>query len=87
MKWETIGPFVCTAACNPPCNITWKIKTFDGFSDGRSMMGTFLKQAVQKNMLLFRCIAHRGENILKRGFQFDIKGKYFLQNKLSYILL
>eukprot|EP00105_Crassostrea_gigas_P021864 XP_011441165.1 PREDICTED: uncharacterized protein LOC105337926 [Crassostrea gigas] len=70
---ETIGPYVCTADCNPPCNMTWKIKTSDGFSDGRSMMGTFLKQAVQKNMLLFRCIAHWGENTLKRGFQLDIK--------------
>uniref|UniRef100_K1QH33 Uncharacterized protein n=1 Tax=Magallana gigas TaxID=29159 RepID=K1QH33_MAGGI len=42
---ETIGPFVCIADCNPPCNITWRVQGSDGFSDACSEMGTLLQQA------------------------------------------
>uniref|UniRef100_A0A8W8P403 Ig-like domain-containing protein n=1 Tax=Magallana gigas TaxID=29159 RepID=A0A8W8P403_MAGGI len=69
----TIGPFVCTADCNPLCNITWRVKTSDGLSDVRSEMGTLLPQAVQRDMRLFRCIADRGNKTLKQEFQLDVQ--------------
>eukprot|EP00105_Crassostrea_gigas_P041559 XP_019925707.1 PREDICTED: uncharacterized protein LOC105335173 [Crassostrea gigas] len=79
---DTIGPFVCTADCNPLCNITWRVKTSDGFSDARSEMGTLLKQPVQRDMQLFRCQADRGNRILKQGFQLDVQ---YLDDTLLYI--
>eukprot|EP00105_Crassostrea_gigas_P018958 XP_011437253.1 PREDICTED: uncharacterized protein LOC105335172 [Crassostrea gigas] len=70
---DTIGPFVCTSDCNPLCNITWRVKTSDGFSDARSEMGTLLQQAVQRDMRLFRCKADRGNKALKQGFELDVQ--------------
>uniref|UniRef100_A0A8W8P1E0 Uncharacterized protein n=1 Tax=Magallana gigas TaxID=29159 RepID=A0A8W8P1E0_MAGGI len=79
---DTIGPFVCTADCNPLCNITWTVKTSDGFSDARSEMGTLLKQPVQRDMRLLRCQADRGNRISKQGFQLDVQ---YLDDTLLYI--
>ncbi|XP_052692711.1 uncharacterized protein LOC128170990 [Crassostrea angulata] len=79
---ETIGPFVCTVDCNPPCNIEWKVKGSDGFSDAPSEMGTLLQQQVQRNMRLFRCQADRGNKTSKQGFQLDVQ---YLDDTLLYI--
>eukprot|EP00105_Crassostrea_gigas_P006932 XP_011421012.1 PREDICTED: uncharacterized protein LOC105323640 [Crassostrea gigas] len=79
---ETIGPFVCTADCNPPCNITWRVKTSDGFSDARSEMGTLMQQVVQRDMRLFRCQANRGNKTSKQGFELDVQ---YLDDTLLYI--
>nr|XP_034318728.1 uncharacterized protein LOC105336863 isoform X1 [Crassostrea gigas] len=79
---ETIGPFDCTSDCNPPCNITWRVKTSDGFSDARSVMETLLKQAVQRNMKLFRCVADRGNKTSRQGIQLDVQ---YLDDTLLYI--
>uniref|UniRef100_A0A8W8MRY2 Ig-like domain-containing protein n=1 Tax=Magallana gigas TaxID=29159 RepID=A0A8W8MRY2_MAGGI len=78
---ETIGPFVCTADCNPLCNITWRVKTSDGFSDARSEMGTLLQQALQRNIKYFRCQANRGFNTLKQGIPLDVQ---YLDDILLY---
>nr|XP_034322741.1 uncharacterized protein LOC109617562 isoform X2 [Crassostrea gigas] len=78
---ETIGPYVCTADCNPTCSITWKVKDFDGFNDARSEMGTLLKQAVQRDMLSFRCIADRRNKTLKQNIQLDVQ---YLDDILLY---
>uniref|UniRef100_A0A8W8P7P3 Ig-like domain-containing protein n=1 Tax=Magallana gigas TaxID=29159 RepID=A0A8W8P7P3_MAGGI len=77
-EWETIGPFVCIADCNPPCNITWRVQGSDGFSDARSEMGTLLQQAVQRNMLSSRCKADRGDKTSKQSIQLDVQCKYFI---------
>ncbi|XP_052692710.1 uncharacterized protein LOC128170988 isoform X2 [Crassostrea angulata] len=79
---ETISPFVCTADCNPPCNIAWKVKGSDGFSDARSEMGTLLQQQVQRNMRLFRCQADRGNKTSKQGIQLDVQ---YLDDTILYI--
>ncbi|XP_065931252.1 uncharacterized protein [Magallana gigas] len=79
---ETIGPFVCTADCNPPCSITWRVKTSDGFSDARSEMGTLMQQVVQRDMRLFRCKADRGNKALKQEFELDVQ---YLDDTLLYI--
>lgn len=80
---ETIGPFVCTADCNPPCIITWRVKKDpDRFSNASSNMGTLLQQAVQRNMQLFRCIADRGDKTLKQSIQLDVQ---YLDDTRLYI--
>eukprot|EP00105_Crassostrea_gigas_P016912 XP_011434486.1 PREDICTED: hemicentin-1 [Crassostrea gigas] len=79
---ETIGPFVCTADCNPPCNVTWRVQGTDGFSDARSEMGTLLQHAVQRDMQLLRCVADRGEKTLKQSIQLDVQ---YLDDILLYM--
>eukprot|EP00105_Crassostrea_gigas_P018957 XP_011437252.1 PREDICTED: uncharacterized protein LOC105335170 isoform X2 [Crassostrea gigas] len=70
---ETIGPFVCTADCNPPCNISWKVKDPDGFSDALSEMRTLMQQAVQRNIQLFGCIAHWKDKMFQKSIQLDVQ--------------
>nr|XP_022311879.1 carcinoembryonic antigen-related cell adhesion molecule 6-like [Crassostrea virginica] len=55
---ETIGPYTCTADCNPPCNITWKYKdsTSGGYFDVAST-GSLDSQIVNRSIALYRCIA------------------------------
>ena len=55
---ETIGPYTCTADCNPPCDIMWKYKdsTTGGFFDVAST-GLLDSQIVNRSIALYRCIA------------------------------
>ena len=55
---ETIGPYTCTADCNPPCDIMWKYKdsTTGGFCDVAST-GLLDSQIVNRSIALYRCIA------------------------------
>ncbi|XP_078330709.1 neural cell adhesion molecule 2-like [Crassostrea virginica] len=54
---EIIGPYTCTADCNPPCNITWKYKdSTSGFFDAAST-GLLDRQIVNRSIALYRCIA------------------------------
>lgn len=80
-KGDTIGPFVCSADCNPPCNITWRVKYSDGFSDVPTEMGTVLQQAVQRNTLLFLCISNWEKRILQQGIQLDVQCKYLIETR------
>lgn len=80
-KGDTIGPFVCSADCNPPCNITWRVKYSDGFSDVPTEMGTVLQQAVQRNTLLFLCISNWEKRILQQGIQLDVQCKYLIKTR------
>nr|XP_022306361.1 uncharacterized protein LOC111112821 isoform X3 [Crassostrea virginica] len=55
---ETVGPYTCTADCNPPCDISWKYKdsTSGGFFDVAStaLLGSHF---VNRSIALYRCIA------------------------------
>ena len=55
---ETIGPYTCTADCNPPCDITWKYKdsTSGGFFDVAST-ALLRSHFVNRSIALYRCIA------------------------------
>nr|XP_022311308.1 uncharacterized protein LOC111116600 [Crassostrea virginica] len=54
---ETIGPYTCTADCNPPCDMTWKYKdSTSGFFDAAST-GLLDRQIVNRSIALYRCIA------------------------------
>ena len=55
---ETIGPYTCTADCNPPCDIMWKYKdsTTGDFFDVAST-GLLIGHIVNRSIALFRCIA------------------------------
>ena len=55
---DYIGPYTCTADCNPPCDITWKYKvsTSDRFLDVAST-GLLDSQIVHRSIAVFRCIS------------------------------
>nr|XP_022306353.1 uncharacterized protein LOC111112816 isoform X3 [Crassostrea virginica] len=55
---ESIGPYTCTADCNPPCDMTWKYKdsTSGGFFDVASS-GLLIGHIVNRSIALYRCIA------------------------------
>nr|XP_022306473.1 uncharacterized protein LOC111112896 [Crassostrea virginica] len=55
---ESIGPYNCTADCNPPCDITWKYKdsTSGDFFDVASN-GLLDSQIVNRSIGDFRCIS------------------------------
>eukprot|EP00105_Crassostrea_gigas_P003387 XP_011416216.1 PREDICTED: uncharacterized protein LOC105320114 [Crassostrea gigas] len=51
-----VGPFNCSADCNPACNITWQMKNSTGFYDVLSETGTLFQQ-VGIYMEMFCCVA------------------------------
>lgn len=59
---DTIGPFICSADCNPHCDISWKLRTSSVFSDPPSKDGMLLPLVVKRNVEMFRCIAQRRYN-------------------------
>ena len=57
---DEIGPYNCSADCNPPCQISWKFEDKIGFhslTEKEELRG----QVVNRNMSLLRCIAHYNE--------------------------
>ncbi|XP_056002522.1 uncharacterized protein LOC125661645 [Ostrea edulis] len=55
---DYIGPYHCSADCNPPCSIQWKDKLSNGTSiEAESNGSTLLRQQVSKDQVLFRCVA------------------------------
>lgn len=54
---DMIGPFNCSADCNPHCDITWKLKTTSGYSDPPSNDGILLPLGVKRDMELVQCVA------------------------------
>nr|XP_022311307.1 uncharacterized protein LOC111116599 [Crassostrea virginica] len=71
---ETIGPYTCTADCNPPCDITWKYKdsTSDGFFDVAST-GLLDSQIVNRSIALYRCIAkYQSVMDVKESIKLDV---------------
>nr|XP_022306469.1 carcinoembryonic antigen-related cell adhesion molecule 1-like isoform X2 [Crassostrea virginica] len=55
---EPIGPYTCTADCNPPCDMTWKYKdvTNGQFIDVASTAFLY-SHIVNRSIALYRCIA------------------------------
>ena len=65
---ETIGPYTCSADCNPPCSITWKYKDTDDTIHDASSSGHELSilsiLKVNRNISLLRCVA-----VYERGIE------------------
>lgn len=60
---DTIGPYNCSADCNPPCKIRWRYKdtsdnVYDAFSNGHELS----IQKVNRDMSEFRCVAIYEQN-------------------------
>nr|XP_022306482.1 uncharacterized protein LOC111112900 isoform X3 [Crassostrea virginica] len=64
---ETIGPYTCTADCNPPCDISWKYKdsTSGGLFDVAST-GLLIGHIVNRSIAVFRCFAKHSPD---KGFK------------------
>nr|XP_022305656.1 uncharacterized protein LOC111112450 [Crassostrea virginica]XP_022305657.1 uncharacterized protein LOC111112450 [Crassostrea virginica]XP_022305658.1 uncharacterized protein LOC111112450 [Crassostrea virginica]XP_022305660.1 uncharacterized protein LOC111112450 [Crassostrea virginica] len=87
---ETIGPYHCSADCNPPCSIAWKYKDTDGTIHDASSSGHELSmQRVNRNISLLRCVAiYKPPYKESQSLELDIQCKYFSITILSlfYIL-
>ena len=53
---ESIGPYTCTADCNPPCDMTWNAFSTSGFFAAAST-GLLDSHIVNRSIALYRCIA------------------------------
>ena len=54
---DYVGPYNCSADCNPPCVIQWKYKLSNGtFRDAESEGGTLTQQQVFRDKALFQCV-------------------------------
>ena len=75
---ETIGPYDCSADCNPPCEIKWKYKDINNHVYDASSNGHELSiQRANRSILLFRCVAiYEQEDREKRNIELDIQCKY-----------
>uniref|UniRef100_K1QJJ6 Uncharacterized protein n=1 Tax=Magallana gigas TaxID=29159 RepID=K1QJJ6_MAGGI len=51
---DIIGPFNCSADCNPRCDITWKLKSTSGYSDPPQKDGLLLALVVERDMEFVR---------------------------------
>ena len=76
---ETIGPYHCSADCNPPCSIAWKYKDTDGTIHDASSSGHELSMTkVNWNISLLRCVAiYKQPYKESQNIELDIQCKYF----------
>nr|XP_022305662.1 uncharacterized protein LOC111112451 isoform X2 [Crassostrea virginica] len=76
---ETIGPYHCSADCNPPCSITWKYKDTDGTIHDASSTGHELSmQKVNRSISLLRCVAiYEQQDRIRRDIELYVQCKYF----------
>ena len=77
---ESIGPYTCTADCNPPCDISWKHKdvTNGKFFDVAST-ALLDSHILNRSIVLFRCLAKYSlDNDFKiiKNIDLDVLCKY-----------
>nr|XP_022304273.1 uncharacterized protein LOC111111531 isoform X2 [Crassostrea virginica] len=83
---ETIGPYDCSADCNPPCEIIWKYKDTAGTLHDATFSGyTLSVLTVSRNISLLRCIAKymdERDNKRKHNIFFDVQ---YLDNPVLFV--
>nr|XP_022310242.1 uncharacterized protein LOC111115704 isoform X1 [Crassostrea virginica] len=84
MEGETIGPYNCSADCNPPCRIAWKYKDTDGTIHDVSSSGHELSmQRANRNISLLRCVAiYKQPHKESRSIELDIQ---YLENPVLFV--
>ena len=76
---ETIGPYNCSADCNPPCKIKWRYNDTAGNIQDVSppSKAALSPQIVTRNITDFRCVAKYQENDRERyTIDFNVQCKY-----------
>lgn len=77
---DFVGPFSCSADCNPPCNITWQVKDSTGFRDVLSETGTLFQQ-VEIYMEMFCCVAKWVDDTTTNEIiKLDVQCRYLFLN-------
>lgn len=80
---DFVGPFNCSADCNPYCNITWQMKNSTGFYDVLSETGTLFQQ-VGIYMEMFCCVAKWvHDTTIYEIIKLDVQCKYLFSNILN----
>ncbi|XP_078329740.1 uncharacterized protein LOC111116774 isoform X2 [Crassostrea virginica] len=83
---ESIGPYTCTADCNPPCDISWKYKdvTNGKFFDVAST-ALLDSHILNRSIVLFRCLAKYSlDNDFKIIKNIDLDVLYLDEPQLVY---
>ena len=77
---ETVGPYNCSADCNPPCEIKWRYKDIgDKVNDVSSSGHELSILKVNRNISLLRCIAiymNKTDNKKKHNITLDVQCQY-----------
>nr|XP_022304147.1 uncharacterized protein LOC111111446 isoform X1 [Crassostrea virginica] len=81
---ETVGPYNCSADCNPPCEIKWRYKdTADKVHDASSNGHELSIQKVNRSISLLRCVAiYKQNNRTRKDIKLDIQ---YLDNPVVYV--
>nr|XP_022305637.1 uncharacterized protein LOC111112440 isoform X2 [Crassostrea virginica] len=83
---ETVGPYNCSADCNPPCEIKWRYKDIDDKVNDASSSGQELSVLkVNRNISLLRCIAiymNKTDDKKKHNITLDVQ---YLDNPVVLI--
>ena len=74
---ETVGPYDCSADCNPPCEIKWRYKEVNNNEHDVSSNGHELSiLKVNRNISLLRCVAtYEQKYRTRRDIVLDIQCK------------
>ena len=70
---EAIGPYNCSADCNPSCDINWQYTDLDGNAHEvkTSKNSAILKININRTMSLFSCLGTYGSTVrLERNMSF-----------------
>ncbi|XP_062602469.1 uncharacterized protein LOC134264196 isoform X2 [Saccostrea cucullata] len=84
---ETFGPYTCSADCNPPCNVQWKLRDpSGGFRDvtplGPSSVTVPELTANRNSMALIRCVVNGTEGKETSSIKLNIQ---YLSDPKVYI--
>ncbi|XP_062599534.1 uncharacterized protein LOC134261078 isoform X1 [Saccostrea cucullata] len=89
---DTFGPYTCSADCNPPCNVQWKLRDpLGGFRDvtplGTSSVTVPGQKANRTSMELIRCVVNgtEGKEIssIKLNIQYLSDPKVYINGNLQ----
>ncbi|XP_062612072.1 uncharacterized protein LOC134273867 [Saccostrea cucullata] len=89
---DTFGPYTCSADCNPPCTVQWKLRDpSGGFRDatsiGTSSVTVPVQRANRSNMALIRCVVNgtkgKETSAIKLNIQYLSDPKVYINGNLK----
>lgn len=76
LEGDIVGPILCSADCNPPCNVTWKYKDSNGQRDALSQKGILLLRNVNRSNTQVTCLSRWKNVSMKKDISLDVQCLY-----------
>uniref|UniRef100_A0A8W8J6F4 Ig-like domain-containing protein n=1 Tax=Magallana gigas TaxID=29159 RepID=A0A8W8J6F4_MAGGI len=73
LEGDIVGPILCSADCNPPCNVTWKYKDSNGQRDALSQKGILLLRNVNRSNTQITCLSRWKNVSMKKDISLDVQ--------------